>query len=73
MGGENLLSNGKIDVIYTEISGFKKTFDTKVNEIVKLLKSYNFELKKTYKISSFSMFSNLKATDNLFVKKSINN
>lgn len=71
LGAENLLSNGKIGLIYTEISGFKKTFHTRVNEIVKLLDKYNFELKKTYNISSFSMLSNLKATDNIFVKKSI--
>ena len=71
LGAENLLSNGKIGLIYTEISGFKKTFHTRVNEIVKLLDKYDFELKKTYNISSFSMLSNLKATDNIFVKKSI--
>ena len=71
LGAENLLSNGKIGLIYTEISGFKKTFHTRVNAIVKLLDKYNFELKKTYNISSFSMLSNLKATDNIFVKKSI--
>ena len=73
LGVESLLSQGKIGLIYTEISGFKKTFNVKVEEIVKLLGKYDFELKKTYTIPSFSMFSNLKSTDNLFVKKSINN
>jgi len=73
LGAESLLSQGKIGLIYTEISGFKKTFNIKVEEIVKFLGKYGFELKKTYTIPSFSMFSNLKSTDNLFVKKSINN
>lgn len=72
LGAKNLLSKGKIGLIYTEISGFKKIFNNKVEEIVNLLAEYDFELKKSYKISSFSMFSNLKSTDNLFVKKSIN-
>ena len=71
LGAENLLSKGKINLIYTEISGFKKTFHTKVDEIVKLLEKYDFKLEKTYNISSFSIFSNLKATDNIFIKKSI--
>ena len=73
LGAKNLLSKGKIGLIYTEISGFKKIFNNKVEEIVNLLAEYDFELKKSYKISSFSMFSNLKSTDNLFVKKSIKN
>ena len=71
LGAENLLSKGKINLIYTEISGFKKTFHNKVDEIVKLLEKYDFKLEKTYNISSFSIFSNLKATDNIFIKKSI--
>ena len=69
LGAENLLSQGKIGLIYTEISGFKKTFDNKMDKIVKLLDKYNFELKKVYNIHSLSIFSNLKSTDNLFVKK----
>ena len=73
LGVESLLSQGKIGLIYTEISGFKKTFNIKVEEIIKFLGKYDFELKKAYTIPSFSMFSNLKSTDNLFVKKSINN
>jgi FkbM family methyltransferase len=72
LGAEKLLSQGKIGLIYTEISGFKKTFDDKVNKIIKLLDKYGFELKKVYKINSFSWFSNLKATDNLFIKKKFN-
>jgi FkbM family methyltransferase len=69
LGAENLLSQGKIGLIYTEISGFKKTFDNKMDKIVKLLDKYNFELKKVYNIHSLGIFSNLKSTDNLFVKK----
>lgn len=68
LGAENLLATNKIGLIYTEISGFKEKFDDKVKKIVQLLKKYNFELKKVYKINSVSIFSNLKATDNLFVK-----
>ena len=68
LGAENLLATNKIGLIYTEISGFKEKFDDKVKKIVQLLKKYNFELKKLYKINSVSIFSNLKATDNLFVK-----
>ena len=68
LGAENLLATNKIGLIYTEISGFKEKFDHKVEMIVELLKKYNFELKKVYKINSVSIFSNLKATDNLFVK-----
>ena len=72
LGAENLLSEGRIGLIYTEISGFKNEFDEKVNKIVKLLDKYGFELKKVYKINSFSWFSNLMATDNLFIKKEFN-
>ena len=73
LGAEKLLSQGKIGLIYTEISGFKKTFDDKVDKIVKFLAKYDLELKKAYTIPSFSFFSNLKSTDNLFVRKSNNN
>jgi len=68
-GARKLLSEGKIEVIYTEISGFKKNFDYKFNKVVQLLKKYNFTLKKVYPIQSFSFLSNLKSTDNLFIKK----
>lgn len=71
LGAENLLANNKIGLIFTEISGFKEKFDHKVKLIVDLLNKYNFKLKKVYKINSVSLFSNLKATDNLFVKKNI--
>ena len=69
LGAEKLLSQNKIGIIYTEISGMKKEFNHKVDNIVKYLDKYNFELKKVYKIRSVSLISNLKATDNLFVKK----
>jgi len=68
LGAEKLLAEGKIGLIYTEISGTKKGFDLKVEEIVKLLNKYNFELKKTWNYPHFSFLSNLKATDNLFIK-----
>ena len=69
LGAEKLLSQGKIGLIYTEISGSKKKFDHKVEKIIKLLNKYNFELKKVYSMPTFSIFSNLKSTDNLFIKK----
>ena len=68
LGAEKLLAEGKIVLIYAEISGTKKGFDLKVEEIVKLLNKYNFELKKTWNYPHFSFLSNLKATDNLFIK-----
>ena len=69
LGAEKLLSEDRIGLIYTEISGVKKGFDSKVDEIVKLLDKYNFQLKKTWNFPHFSFLSNLKATDNLFIKK----
>ena len=69
LGAENLLSNNKIGIIFTEISGFKKTFNDKVELIVNFLNKYNYRLEKVYKMNSVSWFSNLKATDNIFVKK----
>jgi len=72
-GAKKMLSEGKIEIIYTEISGFKNDFDRKINEIKDFLGKYNFELKESYNIASFSLMSNLKSTDNLFVKKTNNN
>jgi FkbM family methyltransferase len=69
LGAKKLLSRKKIDLIYTEVSGFKKTFNKKFNKIVRLLSQYNFELVKTWEIKSLGWLSNLKATDNLFVRK----
>ena len=69
LGAEKLLAEGKIGLIYTEISGAKKRFDLKVDEIVNYLNKYNFELKKTWNYPHFSFLSNLKATENLFIKK----
>ena len=64
-----MLSQRKIGLIYNEISGFKKNFDQKFNEVVKFLEKYDFKLEKVYSIPSFSILSNLKSTDNLFIKK----
>jgi len=72
-GAKKMLSEGKIEIIYTEISGFKSDFVRKTNEIKDFLSKYNFELKQSYNIASFSLMSNLKSTDNLFVKKTNNN
>ena len=50
-----------------------RTFVRKTNEIKDFLSKYNFELKQSYNIASFSLMSNLKSTDNLFIKKTNNN
>tara|TARA_B100000035_G_C20974624_1_gene542602 strand:+ start:385 stop:1128 length:744 start_codon:yes stop_codon:yes gene_type:complete len=68
LGAKDMLAKGKIGLIYTEISGAKKSFDSKVQEIVEFLNKHNFELKKTWNYPHFSFLSNLKATDNLFIK-----
>ena len=69
LGAKKLLSRKKIDLIYTEVSGFKNTFNKKFNRIFRFLSQYNFELVKTWEIKSLGWLSNLKATDNLFVRK----
>ena len=70
-GAEKLLSEGKIKLIYVEISESKRKFKEKEESVIYLLNSYNFELKKKYQIKSFSVFSGLRASDNLFVNKSL--
>ena len=67
LGSERLLSEGRISSIYVEIGETKKNFDVKKNSIENYLKAYNFELKFSLPIRSFSFLSNLKATDNLFI------
>ena len=69
LGAKKLLSRKKIDLIYIEVSGFKNTFNKKYNKIVRFLSQYNFELVKTWEIKSLGWLSNLKANDNLFVRK----
>lgn len=68
IGAKKLLSKEKIGLIYTEISSTKKKFNFNFNKILKLLNKYNFTLKKVYPIPSYSILSNLKSTDNLFIK-----
>jgi len=70
-GAEKLLSKNKIKLIYVEISESKKNFQEKEKSVISLLNSYNFELKKKYEIKSFSIFSGLRASDNLFVNRSL--
>ena len=70
-GAENLLSENKIKLIYTEICSIKKDYDNKSLEIKNFLKKYNFEHIKSYKIPTLGFLSNLKATDDLFVLKKI--
>ena len=63
----------KITIIYVEISETKKKFLEKEKSVINFLNSYNFELKKKYQIKSFSILSGLKASDNLFINKSLAN
>ena len=68
-----LLEQNKIGIIYTEISETKKRFLEKEKSVIDFLNSYNFELKKKYQIKSFSILSGLKASDNLFINKTLDN
>jgi len=70
-GAENLLSQSKIKVIYTEICSKKKDYNNKSNEIKVFLKKYNFEHIKSYKIPTLGFLSKIKATDDLFVFKKV--
>ena len=70
-GAKRLLSENRINIIYTEISETKRNFFEKEKSIINFLNSYNFELKRKYQIKSFSFLSGLKGTDNLFVNKNI--
>ena len=70
LGSEKLLKENRIHSIYVEIAETKKNYENKKDLIVKYLKKYNFELKISLPIRSFSYLSNLKATDNLFINKS---
>ena len=70
-GAIKLLSENKINVIYTEISDTKKNFTKKEKYIINFLNSYGFELKKKYPVRSLSILSGLKATDNLFVNRNL--
>ena len=72
-GAKNLLEQNKINIIYTEISETKKNFAEKEKNIINFLNSFDFELKKKYKIKSFSILSGLKASDNLFINKTLKN
>ena len=72
-GAQKLLEQNKINIIYTEISETKKKFLEKEKSVINFLNSYNFELKKKYKIKSFSILSGLKASDNLFINKTLVN
>ena len=67
LGAERLLKEKRIYSIYVEIAETKKNFEEKKSSIENYLKAYNFELKFSLPIRSFSFLSNLKATDNLFI------
>ena len=69
LGSEKFLRESKIHTIYIEIAETKKNYNIKKDFIEKYLREYNFELKFSLPIRSFSFLSNLKATDNLFINK----
>ena len=66
-GAEKLLSKNKINVIYTEICSTKQNYPDKLKKIKNYLSNYNFEHVKSYNIPTLSLFSKLKASDELFV------
>ena len=68
-GCVGLLKKKKIHVIYIEVLGHKYDFFKKKNKIKSFLKKYNFIFIKEYKIKSVSTFSNIAASDLLFVNK----
>ena len=70
-GAKKLLSENKIKVIYTEISDTKINFKEKEKSTIDILNDYNFDLRKTYSTWGLALTSGLKATDNLFVHKSL--
>ena len=70
-GAKKLLLENKIKLIYVEIVDAKKTFKEKEKSLIDFLNDYNFDLKKTYSTWGVELTSGLKATDNLFVHKSL--
>ena len=68
-GAKKLLSENKIKVIYTEISGTKINFKEKEKSTIDFLNDYNFDLKKIYRNKTFSILSGLRVTDNLFINR----
>lgn len=71
LGSEKLLKESRINSIYVEIAETKKNFEEKKSSIENYLRAYNFELKFSLPIKSFSFLSNLKATDNLFINTNL--
>ena len=72
LGAKELLKENKIHCIYVEIAETKSNYNSKENTIINYLKNYNFELKTSFSIKSFSFLSNLKATDNIFINVGFN-
>ena len=70
-GAKKLLLENRIKLIYVEIVDAKKTFKEKEKSLIDLLNDYNFDLRKTYSTWGLGLTSGLKATDNLFVHKSL--
>ena len=70
-GAKKLLSENKINVIYTEIGSTKINFKEKEKNTIDFLNSYNFDLRKIYKNKTLSILSGLRVTDNLFVNRNL--
>ena len=58
LGAKELLKENKIHCIYVEIAETKSNYNSKENTIINYLKNYNFELKTSFSIKSFSFLSN---------------
>ena len=71
LGNKKLLLTNRINLFYVEIVDAKKTFKEKEKSVIDLLNDYNFDLRKTYSTWGLALTSGLKATDNLFVHKSL--
>lgn len=68
-GMKNSLNKGLINLIQLEISDKKDKFQKKQQRLINYLKKKNFYLKDSKKITSVSLLSNLKCTENLFILK----
>ena len=72
-GASNTLNEKKIEVVYTEISDKKSSFESKKSRIINYLKNFNYKMVKEYPIKSVSILSGLSSSDLLFLKDSNKN
>ena len=67
-GASKILKDKKVEIVYTEISDKKASFESKKNRIINYLKNFNYKMVKEYPIKSVSFLSDLYSSDILFVK-----